>query len=111
MLDPARFWEVLGKFLLCHTAHFAPGVKEDAAVRRRTGVQRHNVLLVSHRNSPLSFIIMENRYLPLLYRMFIFYARGKCTKDLCRFLALATPKVKNPPSERLCYENRFLNNH
>ena len=54
MLDPARFWEVLGKFLLCHTANFAPGVKEDAAVRRRTGVQRHNVLLVSHRNSPLS---------------------------------------------------------
>ena len=43
MLDPAGLGEVLGKLLLCNTAHLALLIEEDAAVGSCTGVQCHYV--------------------------------------------------------------------
>ena len=54
MLDPARFREILGEFFLGHAANFAVVVKQDAAVRGRSGVKRHNVLF--HKALPLAGI-------------------------------------------------------
>ena len=54
MLDPARFGEILGEFFLGHAANFAVVVKQDAAVRGRSGVKRHNVLF--HKALPLAGI-------------------------------------------------------
>ena len=54
MLDPARLGEILGKFFLGHAANFAVVVKQDAAVRGRSGVKRHNVLF--HKALPLAGI-------------------------------------------------------
>ena len=54
MLDPARFGKILGEFFLGHAANFAVVVKQDAAVRGRSGVKRHNVLF--HKALPLAGI-------------------------------------------------------
>ena len=52
MLDPAGFREILGKFFLRHAAHLARFVEQDAAVRGRPGIQRHDI---RHNNVPFSY--------------------------------------------------------
>ena len=43
VLHPARFGEILGKLLLCHTAHLAFFIEQDAAVGSGSGIQCHDV--------------------------------------------------------------------
>ena len=44
MLHPARLREILGELFLSHAAHLARLVEQDAAVRGRPGIQRHDIV-------------------------------------------------------------------
>ena len=43
MLYPSRFWKMLDKLLLCHTADPSAFIKKNTAVTGRSGIQRHNI--------------------------------------------------------------------
>ena len=43
MLYPARLWEILGEFPLCHTAHFPFFIKKNTPVTRRSCIQSHYI--------------------------------------------------------------------